>query len=897
MGFITKSQVKKAISLGTLNPKIIDKFFNDIKFKSYDYDYLIQDQLIDIHTQQANFRSDVFTHTDIIMNGVRDGYRDKVSIFQLDKSLVYYGKRKSFKHFSMYNKPLPQSTIMTRRDIFKYGILTFINGVLDMNFRIQARDDKTFLLFPYNRYDKTVQDTDTITSVMIPESVIAVSRNMSSADKSGLRIKDQIFAEEYVKYFPECSGFMAFLIRQGYNPLFYTDITYNAEIKSLEFKSLPSDISGYYMVLIGMENFDSTITVRGTDEYFNIPRHNMPIPKNNLLVMIQDGNGYSYHINHDEVTITECYPNIYKVDNPGQRSFKVIVQYANKSANELIEYDTEIDYFLSLISLIDRYREGTVPEVLKEYKPVKWDYLIKDYEESMGLPSPVADPWYPFLYKLKKISSIYKLWCLFFQTYIRRTYGFLENWVLDVSTIDLSERYRESTLPEIPMKSSDYRPFAKPMYIFKYKNFSNYETTTPYAWFIDGLFTVPDYVVSSNGYQYVWFDTERIKPDSLIEIERYDGNQFQKKFLIGEVPTEINVNWLERPTLANTLFLTDGEGNYISEGYTIEVQDKAGLGDYWFPLDLKESVFILENGMKLRITPKVETSKNTEIMIACNNKSAVWNVNTSSSGSFSANNLNAEGHVELAKQDLISRIRVFNHDGRMFPRYGYSQVKKDNIKQLPYFEVLVDASKGNPFKVEYMGYDEKLVYEQDDIPESGLINFAGKLDKPFSLTYHSVFLNGFKLNEKNIVQISPFVIAVQNVSTVHDFRVYERTHAAEMFGFLADEQSSYIADRLYSEDPVYYAKILEILNDIVIDPSIEDIDDDVDMFLALIKEFIECNNVNMDDTYPPEEFDRYEEIFDSWRLLLNADERVRQGIPDTNWFYMSHDLNIIFNGE
>ena len=896
MGFITKTQVKKAISLGTLNPKIIDDFFNDIKFKSYDYDYLIQDQLIDTYIQQANFKSDVFIHTDVIMNGVRDGYKDKVSIFQLDKSLVYYGRRKSFKHFSMYNKPLPQSVIMTRRDIFKYGILTFINGILDMNFRIQARDDKTFLLFPYSRYDKTVQPTDTITSVMIPESVIAVSRVMtSSGDKTGMRIKDWVFSEDYIKYFKECNGFMAFFIRPGYNPLFYTDITYNAEGRYLEFQSLPSSIDGYYMVLVGMENFDSTITVRGTDEYFSIPRHNMPVPKNNLLVMIQDPNGYSYHINSGEVEITEYYHNIYKVSNPAQRSFKVIVQYSNKSANELLEYDTEIDYFLSLINVLDRYRDGTVPDVLKEYKPLVWDYNVQDYLDSMGLPGPISDPWYPFLYKLKKISSIYKIWCLFFQTYIRRTYGFLENWVMDVSTIDLESRYRESTLPEIPMKSSDYRPFATPKYIFKYKNFSNYDTTTPYAWFIDGRFAVPDYVVSANGYQYVWFDATLIKPDSLIEIERYDGNQFQKKFVVGDGPTEINLKWLERPTLANTLFLTDGEGYYINEGYVLEVQD-ANLGETWFPLDLVNSVFILENGMKLRLTPTEDRYKNKEVTIACNNKSAVWNVFTTG-GSFGANNLNAEGQIELVKQDLVNRIRVFNHDGRMFPRYGYSQTKNSNIKQLPYFEILVDATKGDPFKVEYMGYEEKQVYYQEDIPLTGIVDFTGKLDKPFSLTYHSVFLNGFKLNEKNIVQISPFVIAVQNVATVHDFRVYERLHDSEFFGFDQDEPSSYIADTLYKEDPVFFEKILEELTDIVIDPSIEDIDDDVDMLLALIKEVLQANNVNMDTEYTPEEFDRYEELFDDWRLLLNADDRIRYHVPEVNWFYMSHDLNIIFNGE
>ena len=895
MGFITKTLVKQAISLGTLNPKIIDKFFNDIKFKSYDYDYLIQDQLIDIHIQKANFKTDVMLRSDIILDGVRDGFRDKVGIFQLDKSIVYYGKRKSFKHFSMYNKPLPQTTMMTRRDIFKYGVLTFINGIMNTDFRIQARDDKTFLLFPYNKWDKTILPTDTITSVMIPESIVIPSRLLSDNDKVGnTQIKINVFDEQYTKYFKECNGFMAFFVKTGYRPLFYSNIFYNADAGTLMFESMPASLSGYSMVLVGMECYDSTISIRGDEKYFSIPKHNMPIPAKNLLVMVQDGNGYSYHINHDEVTIIERYPNVYEIDNPTRLSFKVVVLYSNKSANELIDYDTEIDYFLSLVNLVDRYREDNVPECLAEYKPIPWDYLIRDYEESIGLPTP-SDPWFPFLYKLNKISSIYKIWCLFFQTYIRRTYGFLENWTLDVSTIDLNARVRESTLPEIPMKYDEYRPFPRPMCLFKYKNFSNYDTTTPYAWFIDGRFVVPYYVASFKGYQYVYFEASDLKPDSLIEIERFDGNQFNKVFPIGTEPLEVTISWLERPTLANTVFLTDGEGNYLNEGYRLSVKDKSHLGDYWFTLDLDKSVFILENGMRLKIEPMTPEYQNKSVAIMCNNKSQVWDVDTSKLGNFNVVNLNKDGHIELVKQDILPRVRVFDIEGRMYPRYGYTQSKNSNVKELPYFEILTDASKGKPFHVEYMGYDEKLVYELEDVEASGIINLEGKLDKPFSLTYHTVFLNGYKLNEKNIVQLSPFVIALQNVHTLHYLTIYERDHSKEFFGFLEHEPSSYIADKLLYEDPDYFETIMETLDDIVIDPSIINIDEEISMFLALIKEYLMNHNVNMDDIHDPAEFDRYEEVFNSWKLLMNADDRVRENIPDTNWFYMNHDLNVIFN--
>jgi hypothetical protein len=904
MGFITKSQVKKAISLGTLNPKVIDEFFHDIKFKSYDYDYLIQDQLIDLYTQKNNFKTEVINRNDSIMDAVRDGFRDKVGILQIDKSIVIPGKRKDFKHYSLYNKPLKQEDMMNRRDLFKYGILTFINGVLNTNFKVQPRDDKTFLLFPYTAFDTKVTDTDVISTVMIPECLIAVSRNMTISDMGGSKaIKDQVFENTKKSYFNECKGFMAFFIRANsqYRPLFYTDVKYDYELGVFKFPDIPASIEGYYIVLIGMESYKETITVAGNQTYFSIPRYNMPVPKSNLIVMIQDSNGYSYSINTGEVGITEYYPNIYKVDNPTRKSFKVIVLYSNKVSNDLIEYDSEMDYYLDLINLLDRYREGTVPDILSEYKPIDWDYLISDYEKTIGIPTPTSDPWFPFLYKLKKISSIYKLWCLFFQTYLRRTYGFLESWLMDVSKIDLPSKIRTSTLPEIPMSSDQYKPFSKPMYMFSYKNYANYDKETPYGWFIDGVFAVPEYIGYIDGYQYVYFDAELIKPDSLIEVERYDGNTWSKLVKINGTSYEGTINWLERPTLMNTLFLTDEDGNYLTSGeYKVTVQDSKNLDKTWFDIDMDKSVFIIENGMKIKIEATSSEYMNKKIYIHCNNKSASWNFDATYTPNFSGYNLNVQGNVDKCKKNIIPRIRIFNSKGRMYPRYAYLQEEHTNVNEIPEFQVFADVSQGIPFKVQYLGYDEKIVYQQDEIPKKGLINLEGKLDKPFSLVYHTVFLDGYKLSEKHIKQVSPFKIAIQNVTFVHDLIIYERVHGDELFNFTIgdDVKSSYIADRLLDEDPVFYDEVLRNLNEIIVDPNIPDMDDEIDMMLALIKRELAIKFINMDDIHTPEEYDIYESIFiDGWRLFLNADTRVDKAIPHFNWFYMNHDYNIDIWGK
>ena len=899
MGFITKSQVKKAIGLGTLNPKVIDEFFHDIKFRSYDYDYLIQDQLIDIYTQKNDFKTEVMDRAQTIMGGVRDDHADRVGVLQIDKSIVWPIKRKEFRHFSFYNKPLTQDAMMQRRDLFKYGVLVFINGVLNTNFRIQPCDDKTLLLFPYLDFDTVVQEGDTISTVLIPESMIAISRTMGSADQGGrYAIKDRVFENAKTSYFKECSGFMAFFIRKNttYRPLFYTGITYDAENGVFLFEDMPASIDGYEMVMIGFERYDTTILVPGNEKFFSVSKYNMPIPKSNMIVMIQDKNGYSYTINTGEVTITEHYPNIYEVSNPTRKAFKVITLYANKTSNDLIDYDTGMDYYLSLVKLVNRYRSNTVPSILQEYKPIPWDYLISDYEKTIGVPTPTSDPWFPFLYKLRKISAIYKLWCLFFQTYVRRTYGFLENWLLDVSTIDLAAKKRTSTLPEIPASSPQYRPFTKPMYLFSYKNYAGYDKDTPYGWFIDGRFAVPEYIACVDGYQYVYFDASLIQEDSLIEVERFDGNTWSKRITLNRNLYETTINWLERPTLMNTLFLADDTGKYLNGGeYKVYVQDAGHMDETWYEIDMVNSVFIIENGMKLRIEASGSAYANKTIYIHCNNKGAAWNFDATHTPNFSGYNLNVHGNIGKSKQNVIPRLRIFNSDGRMYPKYAYLQETHTNVNDIPKFQVFADVSKGRPFKIQYLGYDEKIIYQQDEIPRNGLINLEGKIDKPFSLVYHTVFLDGFKLSEKQIKQISPFVIAIQNVTFRKDLIIYERVHGEEMFNFTIgdDVKSTYIADELFNEDEEFYNAVLQDLTDIIIDPNIPDMDDEVDMMLALIKKELAIKFINMDDKHTPEEYDFYETLFvDGWRLFLNADIRVEKHIPHFNWFYMNHDYNI-----
>jgi len=903
MAFISKETIKKAIGQGTIRPKILNQFFYSVKLKSYDYDYLIQEQLVDLTVHHRSFY-DVVHHNDLVKNGVRMGHMDRCAICQIDKDIVHYAKRKQYKHTNFYNTPMTQDEMMTHRDVFKFGVVAFINGVITTDFKVQAREDNTFLLFNWAKYIPTVKPEDVIDIAFIPECLICTSRQMSNQDKATTTsIHDFVFENINRNYFKECKQFIVFFNPiAGGDSVLRTGVTYDTDNRRLVFaEEIPGDLSKFTMTAIGMEDLVQVIDVAASESYLRIERRKMPIPKNNLLILVANDNGYGYHVNTNEVSITEYYPNIYKVNNPNAKKLKILVLYEENPQNELIEYDDEISYFLKKVDLLQRYKENNVPDGLREYKPVPWDYLMEDYEDKSGVVTPTGDKWIPFLYKINKINSVYKVWCYFFQSYLKQTYGFLDGWIYDTTNEDMSDRERMDTNPEIPTGEEEYKIFNETHYLFTYRNDWGIEDNIPYAWFIDGRFAVPTYSVSLRGYQFVYFPKALFNDEgSLVEVERYDGSVWSKKLAIGEGKTLFKVNWLDAPTIVGTMFLTTESGEYISPGdhYKLSVIDDVGLDIDEFDLDLKESVYLLQNGMTIAITPKDEQSKNKNIYLNCNNRAVVYDRDVRTMTIFEDINLNDLRLINRTKQDIKSRLRIYNPEGRMYPRDSYITLPKDNIEEPPEFSIMVDTTEGTPFKIEYMGYDDKLIYQQENIEPNGLLNLEGKIDKPFSLVYHDVFLNGYKLNKTHIEIVSPFCIVIKNVHTIHNLRIYERVKGEELFVFDQEESSQYLADQLLKDDPEYYQTILEGLSDIVIDPSIEDIDEQVTKMIGLIREFIMENNIDGDTEYPPELLEEYDELFgDDWRLLLNADHRIEQNVPPDHWFYLSHDLNIAYNNK
>ena len=118
----------------------------------------------------------------------------------------------------------------------------------------------------------------------------------------------------------------------------------------------------------------------------------------------------------NEITITEYYPNILKVENPAHKLLKIIVIYAYQSNNNHITYDNEVEYYHRNMNVIEEYENDMVSSLLKEYKPVSWDYSIDDFlSKNPYKEIDFNNLWDSFIYKMETINGMLKKWNYLYQ--------------------------------------------------------------------------------------------------------------------------------------------------------------------------------------------------------------------------------------------------------------------------------------------------------------------------------------------------------------------------------------------------------------------------------------------------------------------------------------------------
>ena len=887
-----REEILQSISKGTMNPRILGTFFDEMKIKSYKYDYRMQKELVNLFQTKV----DVNSMQSIMMQGVFSDYPvyDRVLECNIEHPFIIAGQRERYKRSSVFRKYIDIDTVVANRAFFQYNILVFGGGKLLLNYKLKAYNDKISLVFKEKDFDKSI---DTLRVIYLPDSIISYIEPELSMFTGNI-----LDATEFTnfKMFRAIGSYVGFWINKETGDTFMIpDIAFDSKQFTFTINDLlPTNVEKFKLAMVGINTLQEIKDIQPDTEWLRLGIDKMPLPTENVILFRYD-NGFFVPSIGDE-SLEGYYPDMFKVNNPNNKNLRMFILYEDNTPNEHITFDNEATYYLERNNLLEQYKTDTVPTVLKNFEPVDWKYSIDDFIQKYQYAKiDFRDIWDSLEYNIDTINGMLKKWFYLFREYEDATYGFRKGWYHRLATYDnLKDKERINTFAEFPETPELQVEFNSVQYLFTYVDDMETGNVNSFCFFVDGKLTIPTRIIVYRGIQYVYFPKAIFKPDSVIEVERFDGNYFSYNMNLNESDAITMSKLMTKSTVANNIFLVSPTtGEYLNNGQVKTYIMDPVLGEY--EVDLQTSVFIVYPESRLRIERinYIEES----IMICCNDITYRFFVRESGDD-FLWNreeliNLNSSGNINHVKQGLLHRLRIHTNDGRLIPKRGYNVLLHKNYRDPVKFNIPISYGTNENFLVSYIGYDETLVYHKTDIDGDGILDLEGRLNRPFSLIYHDIYLDGFRLTKYDIEQIAPFTIsvnkAIEKYNTTGNIEIYEKTLPDEdMHRYEWGEKSEFLADKLYEpENEEYINQISEDNPTRICTGDVRNVDYIRDWFYSFVREQLMFHYMNGDDR---RDYEAYHLLFDLHigRLLLNADDRIRYIRTVRETWYLSKDRTI-----
>ena len=568
------------------------------------------------------------------------------------------------------------------------------------------------------------------------------------------------------------------------------------------------------------------------------------------------------------MTLRLYYPNIYEViGNTADNDLTFFVLYSDDTPNVVtLSYQNELAlYYNASTNILDKYKDSTIPDIIKNFSPIEFVYDIKDFTDT------ASDP---LRYKLDKFQA----WCNQ-NSEILKSYLFkqLTNGTgsyLDVSTMDLASKYRLDNRQEISVVS-EQEDFLEPRYLFILGNgYSN--DLTDLKFFIDGLLYTPDKFNVDNDYNYYYIPVTLITQNSIIELEKPESFSFNTNLSFASIEDVIDITILksDMEVMINDIFIINNSngGVYVDPtSLIISIETNGELID----LD-KTSSFNLTD-FKLRIADTNLLGQDLTLYInkiAFTHEFEITNVdNIFNVSTFSSNEIvnNDPRNFRLFRNGQLMMTELFNV---AFPKYAGDDYRVTT-------NIVVQI--GDKYIVEYTPTKYRQIFYQEIIPQNGFVDMKGFITKPFDLKWYDAYLNGYRLNKNNIDILSPTKIFVKNVITLKNFTVFERVIEDELLPMGPNPVS--VSDTLWDNIPTIgtsMTAIRPVINDIL-DDMITDLIDKrgpqlYDFYLLIMNSnmFI---NPDITGVFSQDIINEYPFIFSPDKvLLMNPDDGVGSNI-------------------
>lgn len=813
----------------TFNEEILLNTLHQIKKGSYEFVENAQRELVGYHKFDFRFRD--FRKENVSRNSFTTTKR---YVLNVRKQMISMNKL-AYRRSPLFMKELTHQDLSKNPDLFSLNYVVFIDGDIYHNFKIIVGEDLTRIVIYINNqkitdgmdkeiFDELYERNPQMTIYFRPNSFVAeyetnkfaIKKFNNSLSWNLFNIKGQM-TNDTISFTTLCHN--------KFRSIIDNQVTRSADIRINDGyeRKLNMKTSTLSVNVVSFKFFDRIIDIPQGGDYFELPIRKHVVPLSSFMAFYEEDGQLKYDHNLD---VTYHYPNIYKVNN-NDKPLKLYVFYCEPNDEHGFINELALYYRFFGDEILDRYRNGTISELVKNYKPKQFPISIKLFEQSLQYCIPID-------YKTQTMNDNIKRESKNLSIYLHNMLKNRKRMKIYAKNLDLDEKTRLDTSMELP---NLVETFDEEHIVLIFSKYFVHEYNMRF--FIDGYFYVCDKDFHDKDYYYYYIPKRLVKENSVIEIEKSYSYQNDIYHTFDDT-LQLKVNIFQNPCIASDIIVLDEDGNYLKEDYfrflikedgkEIEIRPSSHkpLGDE-FTIKLLYEQF---SGIPLRIFfRRLSSVYEYKIEQDSDKRKPLL---------FKTNISRNKGHIRIYR------------NGRMIPPDFYTVRFKTKLDGYTSISLNIEKQLGDIFHIEFNPDVIYTNYYTPEIDNSGLLDFNMKLNKPFDLKWYDVFLNGFKLDSTNFDILTPHYAIIKNVSSTDHLLITEKNWTDDVFkfdviktdfippDFIPDSSTD---DDFLEEDEDLKDKIDEIIDEIVKDETIDEllpgvIEDVSDTFSKLILDVI-----------------------------------------------------------
>ena len=703
--------------------------------------------------------------------------------------------RKKYRKSELYNTAMDQKTIASNPDIFRYNHLVFINGDYIFTTEIYPQETKTGIIIDvasnrnehgltYKDFVRYKQENPIVTVIMVPNfGFSTLSTNQYVLDKYQKRIPFErvdnsgAFTENTICMLNAEEG----LARRFWSPKIFCNI----EDESVDFQdNLGAGGKVYNMAFITLSTLYDVQSVTKECPYLQL-HTKMPCPKEHLIIMIQGKDG-NYRFGYN-VEIKMYYPNIYEFSGiqDGETGLVFIIQDEDM-VTQSEEYMNELSKYEEYIKMLPQYEDGSIPEIIKHYRPSSFIYSIDDYESSIYVPDTMN-------YKVQKLHKAIYENPLALVVYLDLLNLPIDKFFLDMEKLDLPSRVRRDSSREDTDHGVPVAHFKEDRYVFAMNRHLVDTRSYGFRIFIDGLFQLDNTytILPGPNFYFIYIPVSKITPTTMIEIERY------KLFTIEQ---HGRTDSLDKPILELDFSKDRQMIGYSREIYAVDLDTMmyipkkhlridvlykfAERGNKWTTIPDGRNI-PLENKVRVYVTDERYLNKPLRAGIQRRMSMATGDVYHEKEIESNSDVVYwyTKGTIRNFGGNDRGNYRVFNNGRILLPIQYYINLSEKYGGE-DFFRTGTELHEGDRFTIDHVPAQFRVVYYQHEIDvknKKGYVDLDGKLALPISLKWYDIYLNGRRLHKKNIEIISPTRFYVQGVESRLHLMIVVKNRDTEIF--------------------------------------------------------------------------------------------------------------------